>query len=274
MPELPEVETVRRGLLEMIKDQTIIDVDVYWDRIITPPFDSEKFKQSLVGETIHTILRRGKYLIFLMDHWAMISHLRMEGKYKVCPASDPLEKHTHVVFTLADGRSLRYLDVRKFGRMTLVPITMIKDKVNGLGLGPEPILQCFKLEDFYQQLQTKKQMIKPALLNQKLVAGLGNIYVDEVLFRAKIMPNRACNDLTKEEVERLHHYIIEVIEEAVAQGGSTIRSYQNSFGAPGYFQQSLRVYGHEGDPCVDCGQPIKKTKIAQRGTHYCPHCQS
>lgn len=273
MPELPEVETVRRGLMATIVPATITDVEVYWEKIITPPFSSEKFKQSLRKETIHTIERRGKYLIFLMDHWAMISHLRMEGKFVVKAKDAPLDKHTHVVFQLADGRTLRYLDVRKFGRMTLVPIHMIKDAIRLLKLGPEPVASCFRLQEFASQLTSIKRAIKPVLLEQKVVAGIGNIYADEILFRAKIMPTRASNSLTKSEVQELHKQILLVLDEAVKAGGSTIRTYKNSFGEAGFFQDYLKVYGKTNESCLECGHSIQKIKLAQRGTHYCPQCQ-
>lgn len=273
MPELPEVETVRKGLTNLVKGAKIVDVDVYWDRIITPPFSSEMFRNELLGETIHEIDRRGKYLIFIMDHWAMISHLRMEGKYEVEQTDEPLKKHTHVVFHLADGRDLRYLDVRKFGRMTLVPLGKQHEVTGIRDLGPEPIPEMFKLEPFKEALKKKSRSIKPLLLDQKVVVGLGNIYVDEALFEAKIHPVRPANSLTAAEVKRLYHAIIDVLGRAVEAGGTTIRTYQNALGEAGSFQVELLVYGKTGEPCVRCGTPIVKTKVAQRGTHFCPNCQ-
>lgn len=273
MPELPEVETVRRGLTQLIVPSTITGVEVFWDKIITPPFSSQKFCDNLYGETIHAIERRGKYLIFLMDHWAMISHLRMEGKYKVCSSDQELEKHTHVIFHLHDGRDLRYLDVRKFGRMTLVPVAMAKDAIQALNLGPEPLPQCFQVEEFSEQLKKRHRAIKPTLLDQSLVAGLGNIYADEVLFRSKIHPLRKANSLSEAEVQVLHDQIITVLGDAVEAGGSTIRTYKNTLGEEGTFQQSLLVYGQTDQLCVVCGTPIQKIKVAQRGTHFCPTCQ-
>ncbi|SIO05044.1 DNA-(apurinic or apyrimidinic site) lyase [Carnobacterium alterfunditum] len=273
MPELPEVETVRKGLEKLVSGASIKSVDVYWDRIISGSIASSEFKQLLTGEKIIGFDRRGKYIIFHFRQWAMVSHLRMEGKYEVEDSSKPLKKHTHVVFHLADGRDLRYLDVRKFGRMTLVPLG---EEISMTGirlLGPEPTEETFDETTFYNNLQTKKRAIKPLLLDQKIVAGLGNIYVDEALFLAKIHPLRIANSLKKDEVSQLHKAIIKVLGDAVEAGGTTIRSYQNALGEAGTFQVNLSVYGKKGIPCIHCGTPIEKIKVAQRGTHFCSKCQ-
>lgn len=273
MPELPEVEVVRRGLNQTISKTVITDVDVFWNRMITPPFSSEKFKEVLIGEQIHTVERRGKYLIFLLDHWAMISHLRMEGKFEVSKADEPLKKHTHVVFHLNDNRQLRYLDVRKFGRFALVPI----DKQDEYGpiqkLGPEPTPETFKILDFQNRLSKTSRAIKTVILDQQVVAGVGNIYADESLFEAKINPQKPANKLNEEETKHLHEAIIDVIGRAVQAGGSTIRSYKNTFGEEGHFQVLLNVYGKKNEACPRCGTPIEKIKVGQRGTHFCPNCQ-
>jgi len=273
LPELPEVETVRKGLEKLVLGASIKSVDVYWDRIISGSIASSEFKQLLTGEKIIGFDRRGKYIIFYFRQWAMVSHLRMEGKYEVEDSSEPLKKHTHVVFHLADGRDLRYLDVRKFGRMTLVPLG---EEISMTGirlLGPEPTKETFDETTFYNTLQTKKRAIKPLLLDQTIVAGLGNIYVDEALFLANIHPLRIANSLKKVEVSQLHKAIIKVLGDAVEAGGTTIRSYQNALGEAGTFQVNLSVYGKKGIPCIHCGTPIEKIKVAQRGTHFCPKCQ-
>lgn len=273
MPELPEVETVRKGLENLVIGATVKAVDVYWDRIIAGSAPSEVFKELLVGETIQKIRRRGKFLLVDFDHYTMISHLRMEGKYEVVPSSDSLKKHTHVVFHMEDERDLRYLDVRKFGRMELVALGK-EETVSGIQrLGPEPFEGEFLLEPFQEKLTRIKKAIKPALLDQRLVTGLGNIYVDEALFQAKIHPERPGYSLNNEETERLHAAIIDVLGKSIKAGGTTIRTYLNALGEAGSFQQVLKVYGKTGEPCVNCGRPIQKTKVAQRGTHYCAHCQ-
>lgn len=273
MPELPEVETVRRGLNQLVTGAVICSVDVFWNRMITPPFSSQRFKEVLVGEQIHAIERRGKYLIFLLDHWAMISHLRMEGKYEVTSSEEPYKKHTHVVFHLADNRDLRYLDVRKFGRFTLVPIDKQDEFEPFRKLGPEPVADSFHTSEFQERLSHTGRTIKAVLLDQHVVAGVGNIYADESLFQARVHPAKPANALTNEETGRLRDAIIQVIGQAVQAGGSTIRTYTNTLGEAGSFQLSLNVYGRKGEACPRCGRPIEKIRVAQRGTHFCPYCQ-
>lgn len=272
MPELPEVETVRRGLVSLVIGKTIRKVDVLWPKIIEAP-EVDEFRNDLVGETIENISRRGKYLIFHFTHYDMVSHLRMEGKYEFFSEATPLNKHSHVRFIFTDGSELIYNDVRKFGRMSL----MRKDTgllYKGIQqLGPEPTEENFDLVEFEKRLKKAHTMIKPLLLNQKIVAGLGNIYVDEVLWLSKIHPEQPANILTSAEIEVLHQAIIAVITKAKEAGGTTIRTYLNALGEAGHFQQELNVYGQTGIPCPRCGTPIAKTKVAQRGTHYCPHCQ-
>lgn len=272
MPELPEVETVRRGLVSLVIGKTIRKVDVLWPKIIEAP-EVDEFRNDLVGETIENISRRGKYLIFHFTHYDMVSHLRMEGKYEFFSEATPLDKHSHVRFIFTDGSELIYNDVRKFGRMSL----MRKDTgllYKGIQqLGPEPTEENFDLVEFEKRLKKAHTMIKPLLLNQKIVAGLGNIYVDEVLWLSKIHPEQPANTLTSAEIEVLHQAIIAVITKAKEAGGTTIRTYLNALGEAGHFQQELNVYGQTGIPCPRCGTPIAKTKVAQRGTHYCPHCQ-
>ena len=272
MPELPEVETVRKGLENLVKNKTIESVEVYWPRIIEAPFVDE-FKINLIGETIEEVERRGKYLIFKLTHFDMISHLRMEGKFEFHSSSDPLLKHSHVIFKFTDETELRYLDVRKFGRFVLVAKDTAQDYKGLKKLGPEPIASDFDLEGFTKELKKRKKSIKPLLLDQILVTGLGNIYVDEALFRAEIHPEQEANTLKKSEITRLHQEIIAVLGEAVEAGGTTIRSYKNALGGAGSFQVSLLVYGQNGESCPRCGTEILKKKVAQRGTHYCPICQ-
>lgn len=272
MPELPEVETVRRGLVSLVVGKTIREVDVLWPKIIEMP-EVDEFRNDLVGETIEEVSRRGKYLIFHFTHYDMVSHLRMEGKYEFFSETTPLNKHSHVRFIFTDGSELIYNDVRKFGRMSLVK------KNAGLlykgiqQLGPEPTDEDFDLVEFAKRLKKAHTMIKPLLLNQKIVAGLGNIYVDEVLWLSKIHPEQPANTLKSEEIKVLHQAIIAVITKAKEAGGTTIRTYLNALGEAGHFQQELNVYGQTGTPCPRCGTPIAKMKVAQRGTHYCPHCQ-
>ncbi|MGG5316018.1 DNA-formamidopyrimidine glycosylase [Enterococcus sp. AZ072] len=272
MPELPEVETVRRGLVSLVIGKTIRRVDVLWPKIIESP-EVDQFRNELVGETIEDVGRRGKYLIFHFTHYDMVSHLRMEGKYEFFPEATTLDKHSHIRFVFTDDSELIYNDVRKFGRMSLMKKNTGLQYKGIQQLGPEPTNETFDLAEFETRLNKAHTMIKPLLLNQKIVAGLGNIYVDEVLWLSKIHPEQPANTLTTKEVEILHQAIIAVINKAKEAGGTTIRTYLNALGEAGHFQQELNVYGQTGKPCPRCGTLIAKMKVAQRGTHYCPHCQ-
>lgn len=274
MPELPEVETVRKGLLQLVLNKEIATVTVFWPKIIAAP-EVEIFKSELVGQKIETIGRRGKYLIFELSDYELISHLRMEGKYEFF-ASDTkalVTKHTHVIFHFTDGSQLQYRDVRKFGRMALVLKGEAQNFKGIAQLGPEPTPETFKLAQFKSDLKKTKREIKPALLDQKMVTGLGNIYVDEALWLAKIHPMQPCDSLNDAQIKRLRLCIIDVLNRAVAAGGTTVRTYLNALGKAGSFQLSLNVYGKGGQPCPRCQTPIEKIKVAQRGTHLCPHCQ-
>ncbi|WP_046174037.1 DNA-formamidopyrimidine glycosylase [Domibacillus indicus] len=272
MPELPEVETVRRTLSELAAGKTIAGVDVRWPRMVKQP-EPEAFQDALIGETIQSIDRRGKFLIFQLDHYALISHLRMEGKFTVNQSSESEEPHTHVVFTFTDGSELRYRDVRKFGTMHLTP----KGTEHGLpslkALGPEPFDEQFTADYLYNKLQKTSRQVKTALLDQIIVTGLGNIYVDEVLFRSHVHPHRVSSTITPDEAEQIRLHTVNVLAEAVERGGSTIRTYLNSQGQKGTFQEVLNVYGRAGEACVECGAEIVKTKTGGRGTHICLHCQ-
>ncbi|MDA9470954.1 DNA-formamidopyrimidine glycosylase [Enterococcus sp. 5H] len=273
MPELPEVETVRKGLEKLVVGKTIKEVTILWPRIIESPV-VEIFESQLIGQTIEKMERRGKFLIFKLTNYDMISHLRMEGKYETHDPEDQRDKHTHVIFTFTDGSELRYLDVRKFGRMVLVDKDQGTNYKGILALGPEPIPSQFKLNEFRLGLKKHHKAIKPLLLDQRLVTGLGNIYVDEALWEAKIYPEQPADTLKPKEVEGLSYAIIDVLGRAVEAGGTTIRSYLNALGEAGTFQISLNVYGQTNNPCPRCGTPIKKIKVAQRGTHFCPKCQT
>ncbi|MED3653496.1 DNA-formamidopyrimidine glycosylase [Heyndrickxia sporothermodurans] len=273
MPELPEVETIRRTLQELVVGKTIKNVSVFWPKIIKKPVEIEQFTDALQGETITDINRRGKFLIINTNTYALVSHLRMEGKYGLFSKEETIDKHTHVIFHFTDGTELRYRDVRKFGTMHLFLKGEENNQLPLLQLGPEPFSSDFTKKYLQDKLRKTERKIKPALLDQTVVTGLGNIYVDEALFRAKIHPDRKANTLTGREITLLHREIIETLSEAVEKGGSTIRSYVNSQGQIGMFQLELLAYGRKGEPCKRCGTPIEKTVTGGRGTHFCPKCQ-
>lgn len=274
MPELPEVETIRRTLEQLVLNKTIADVHVYWGKIIKEPDDAEQFRQLLIGQTIRDLNRRGKFLLFCLDDYVLVSHLRMEGKYSVHPQQEELKKHTHVVFTFTDGEELRYNDVRKFGTMHLYPIGKEMNNAPLNKLGPEPFDASFTFGYFKDKLQKTERLIKAVLLDQSVVTGLGNIYVDETLFKAGVHPMRRANTLNDAEVENIQKAAVATLAEAVELGGTTIRSYVNSQGEMGMFQQELFVYGQDGKACKHCGKEITKLKVAGRGTHICSSCQS
>ncbi|WGV61491.1 DNA-formamidopyrimidine glycosylase [Brevibacillus brevis] len=273
MPELPEVETVVRTLRGLVMGKTIERVSVHLARIVRQPDDVEAFKSLLVGQTIQDIQRRAKFIQFFLNEDVLVSHLRMEGRYGVYQADDPVEKHTHVVFHFTDGTELRYRDVRQFGTMDLFP----KGKETTVGplakLGVEPLDKSFTPEVLGKLLKGRSTKIKPLLLNQECIVGLGNIYVDESLFKAGIHPEKPAGKLTDKEVIRLHESIVSTLQEAVEQGGSSIKSYVNGQGEMGMFQQSLLVYGRKDEACTKCGAEIIRFVVGGRGTHICPDCQ-
>lgn len=273
MPELPEVETIRKTLQPLVQDKQIADITIRWSKIIKYPLETEQFIDALKGETIVDVGRRGKFLIFYTNRYALVSHLRMEGKYRLTANDEPVDKHTHVIFHFTDDTELRYRDVRKFGTMHLYK----KGEEYSLpplnGLGPEPFSAEFTQAYLAAKLAGTNRKIKPALLDQKLLVGLGNIYVDEALFRAGIHPEKIASSLIPAEITLLHKEIIATLKEAVKMGGSTIRSYVNSQGEMGMFQLELLAYGRTGEDCKRCGTPIEKKIVGGRGTHFCPACQ-
>lgn len=273
MPELPEVETVRRGLTRLVQNAEIISVDVYYEKMVSP--EAEQFKKMLAGKTIEKIDRRGKYLLFrFSDNLTMVSHLRMEGKYDVQPAGNEITKHTHVVFHLSDGRDLRYTDTRKFGRMRLLTTGKESEVVTSLGkMGPEPTAETLTFDYMKTIFAKSRKAIKPLLLDQNEIAGIGNIYADETLWLSRINPLQPADTIPDFQIRQLRANIIKEISRAIEGHGTTVHSFSTAFGEAGEFQNHLMVYGRKGEPCLRCGTPIEKTKVAQRGTHYCPACQ-
>ncbi|WP_407892957.1 DNA-formamidopyrimidine glycosylase [Lacticaseibacillus sp. N501-2] len=273
MPELPEVENVRRALSELIVGKTVCGVHTNWEKILIG--GSARFAEALTGATVTAVDRRGKYLLLRFDHHlTLVSHLRMEGKYQLAQtANEPPARFLHVWFDFTDGSQLRYLDMRKFGRMQLCD-TGSEMQVAGLKtIGPEPTAADFDAEAFFHTLQKHKKPIKSVILDQSVVAGVGNIYADETLWRAKINPMQPACTLKRREADALHDQIIAVLAASIKLGGTTVHTFISADGQTGGFQNQLRVYGKQGTPCVRCGTLIVKTKVGQRGTHYCPGCQ-
>lgn len=271
MPELPEVETVRRGLETLVLGQEIVAVTLKVPKMVKT--DLETFALILPGQIIQSVGRRGKYLLIDLGQLVLVSHLRMEGKYLLFPDEVPDNKHFHVFFELKNGSTLVYQDVRKFGTFDLIAKSQLSAFFAKRKLGPEPKKETFKLKTFEAALLSSQKPIKPHLLDQTLVAGLGNIYVDEVLWAAKVHPETASSRLNKAEIKRLHDETIRILALGIEKGGSTVRTYRNALGADGTMQDYLQVYGQTGKPCPRCGQAIVKLKVGGRGTHICPKCQ-
>lgn len=264
MPELPEVETVRRTLNHLILNQTIESIDILYASIVENDFSS------LIGQSIKEVRRYGKYLIFILEKDAFISHLRMEGKYLYEPSQTPIEKHTHVIFHLTNHMDLRYHDTRKFGRMAIVSKTDYMHQLPLSKLGKEPF-DMDQLE-FYHLLKSTHMPLKVFLLDQTKICGLGNIYANEVLYRACIHPARYTDTLTKKKANQLLHECILTLNEAIEMGGTTIRSFSSN-GIHGLFTQKLYVHGLDGKACPRCQTPIKKEMYKGRSIYYCPKCQ-
>ena len=271
MPELPEVETVRRGLEKLILGKKISNINIRYPKMIKT--DLPEFQKEMPGQVIQSMGRRGKYLLFYLSDKVLISHLRMEGKYFYYPDQVPERKHAHVLIHFEDGGTLVYEDVRKFGTMELLAPKLLEAYFVTKKLGPEPTEQDFDLARLKLALKKSKKPIKSHLLDQTLVAGLGNIYVDEVLWRAKIHPFRSSNSLSSQEARKVHDETIKVLGQAVEKGGSTIRTYTNAFGEDGTMQEFHQVYDKAGQACSRCGAIIEKIQLGGRGTHFCPKCQ-
>lgn len=273
MPELPEVETVKRTLNVLIIDKKIERVSVLLPRIVRRPDDADRFSRMLEGQSFRMVERRGKFLRFILDDYVMVSHLRMEGRYGLYGSDEPVEKHTHVIFHFDDGTELRYKDVRQFGTMDLFAAGEEWNEPPLFKLGAEPLGDEFTFDVFRSIVEPRDTKIKPLLLNQDRIVGIGNIYVDESLFAAGIHPERAASSLSEEELLRLYEAIRSTLQEAVNAGGSSVKSYVNGQGEMGMFQQQLQVYGRKNEPCPVCGHPIERMVVGGRGTHLCTHCQ-
>ena len=272
MPELPEVETVRNTLKNLLVGQTIQQVDILYPKLVQGDFLA--FANHLVGCHVHDIHRYGKYLFFDLGDAYWVSHLRMEGKYYyVDDAFDDLS-HVHAVITFQNGKKLLYHDTRKFGRFEWIPKDHYLQYLQSHHLGKEPIDESFDFWEFRNRLAKTHRSVKASLLDQSLLAGLGNIYVDEVLFRAKVHPSQTGNQLATFEMSLLAIAAKETLEKAIALGGTTIRSYTSSLGVSGKFQNELNVHLRQHEPCPHCHTPIQKIKVATRGTYLCPTCQA
>lgn len=272
MPEGPEVQTVLNALDSKLRGARIAHVSVTHPKLAANMGVGE-FEKALEGQTIREFSRIGKYLILVTDDYDWIIHLRMEGKFYVLDEHpDPKEKHMHALFDLEDGRCLVYRDVRKFGRMYLYPRTEdLRSLPVFARIGPDA-LGPIDVQTFRSRLK-KKRAIKLNLLDQEVLAGIGNIYADEILFASHVHPETPAGHLDDEELETILDNTRKILTDAVVHKGTTIRSYTSSLGVEGEYQSRLGVHMKEGEPCPVCQTPIVKTKVGQRGTYLCPSCQ-
>jgi len=268
MPELPEVETVRCSLLPIV-GRRIEAVEVFEQRLRRPV--ANDFAVQLAGRVIEAIDRRGKYLVFhLSGGAALLSHLGMSGALLLQPAGTARQLHDHVRLRLADGQQLTYNDPRRFG---LLRLGRVEDFVELTTVGPDPLAAGFSVAALAARARGRKKPVKNLLMDQRALGGIGNIYANEILFRARIRPGRQAKRLTRAELTRLLAATRIVLRSAIRLGGSSISDYRDGTGRPGYFQLRLRVYDRAGQPCPRCRTPIRRAVHAGRSSFYCPRCQ-
>lgn len=297
MPELPEVETVARDLQASVAGATIVGATVAWERTIRHPQPPERFVAEIEGATIRRVSRRAKtVLLHLEDGRVMTVALRMTGALIVTPGDAAPDPFARVVFRLADGRELRYRDPRKFGRIGLWPGGGLRSVGAGRGArsrkvaessasgayrigevfsghGPEPLSRAFTVARFAERLGRRSAKLKSLLLDQSFIAGVGNIYADEALWRARLHPLRAADTLTADEVRRLHRAIRHVLRQGIENRGASFSDYVDARGEVGGNAERLSVYRRTGEPCYRCGRRIERIVVGQRSTHFCPRCQ-
>ena len=267
MPELPEVETIKTELEPQIIGRKFTDLTVHDSKPIKQPSVLE-FRRRLIGQVIAGLERRGKYLIFrFVGGEALVMHFRMTGSLLLNPGQTV--SYARIIFQLDDGSQLVYVDRRRLGKLWLVK----GDKAVSSKLGPEPLEPEFTIEVLSQRLLRRKAPVKAVLLDQGLIAGIGNMYADEALFAAKIHPMRTADSLSQKEIKRLHRAIIDVLRSAIARKGASVDTYVRPSGQPGTAHDNFRVAHRGGKPCPVCGTPIQRLAIRNRGSYFCPHCQ-
>jgi formamidopyrimidine-DNA glycosylase len=270
MPELPEVETTRRGLSPLLTQQQISTIEVREPRLRWPvPIELARV---LPGQTIEHVDRRAKYLLLRTGNGTLIIHLGMSGSLRIVEQGTPPAKHDHVDLVLQTGHCLRLRDPRRFGCI----LWTIGDPLNHpllVNLGPEPLSEQFQGDYLYQRSRGRRGAVKPFIMNSEVVVGIGNIYANESLHEAGIHPARCVHRISRRRYQRLAHAIKQVIGDAITAGGTSVRDFVDSRGQPGYFSQSLRVYGRNGQPCPRCGRTLQHARIGQRSSVYCLHCQ-
>ena len=273
MPELPEVETIAADLRPHLVGRTFLRCELRFPTIVRHP-EPEVFVDSIVGMRITLVGRRGKYiLIGLLDDIVLVVHLGMSGQLRLVDPETPLALHTHAVFDLDNGQQLRYRDPRRFGRLLLGTEAALLDARAMPQLGPEPIDPGFGADDLYQRFRKRKALLKAVLLDQSTIAGVGNIYADESLHRARLRPDRIAGSLSKGSVRRLHEALRLSLLIAIQNRGSSVDTYRDAWGQIGSQQEKLQVYGRAGEPCFTCGRPLSLVRIAGRSSVFCRRCQ-
>lgn len=271
MPELPEVETTCRGIRPHISGKTVAEVIIRQKQLRWPITDN--LPELLIGHAIHQVSRRAKYLLLeITTGDTVIIHLGMSGSLRLVNSTQPAEKHDHVDFVFTDNTVLRYKDTRRFGAILFTPNPVQQHKLIKQ-LGPEPLSAQFTGEHLYHLSKNKKMTVKAFIMDGHNVVGVGNIYASESLFMAGIHPGRAAGRISLKRYQHLAECIKTVLQLAISQGGTTLRDFVNEQGNPGYFQQSLSVYGRADKECIHCSYPIIQKKIAQRASYYCSQCQ-
>ena len=273
MPELPEVETIVADLRPHLAGRTIARCELLFPTIVRHP-EPEVFIDNVAGRRIADVRRRGKYiLIDLENELLLIVHLGMTGQLRLVDPATPIPKHTHAVFVLDDGRHLRYRDPRRFGRLLLGTEQSLLSAKKLPRLGPEPIDPAFAAEELYRSLRKRRTSLKAVLLDQHAIAGVGNIYADESLHRARLRPDRLAGSLSRKSAQRLHESLRVSLLMAIKNRGSSVDTYRDAWGEIGGQQEKLLVYGRAGEPCFTCGRPLSLIRIAGRSTVFCRHCQ-
>lgn len=274
MPELPEVETIRVRLAPAVEGRSIAEAEIL-DSRLTRPLDSSQVAAELNGLRIAVLDRRGKYLVFrFSDERALLAHLRMTGSFLLARAGEfRAVPHLRAVLKLDNGSDVAYRDVRRFGTWLLLEAAEVEPYLS-LKNGPEPFGELFTTGFLRERLAGRRAPVKAALLDQRTVAGLGNIYADEALWLARVHPERPAGELTAGEVRRIRGGVRRALERGIARQGATLRDYRTPEGDSGSMQDDFMAYGRDGEPCERCGTPISKTRVAGRGTWFCPACQS
>lgn len=273
MPELPEVETLRRSLERHVRGDTIDRVLVR-SPSLREPLRPTTLRRHLAGRRILKLRRRAKYLLIDVEGGSTLAvHLGMSGRLALVEAERSRETHEHVLFELASGRQLRFRDPRRFGLVFALASADLERDRHFAHLGLEPLAEGFDGESLRRRARGRRAPVKTFLMNARVVVGVGNIYASEALYRAGIHPTRGVDRLAAQRWHGLAGAVVEVLEEAIEQGGTTLNDFADANGDPGYFQVSLAAYGREGEPCGRCSKPIRRTILGNRSTYYCPGCQ-